>query len=106
MKDGIYFKDIDGQSFLMASEIGSWNEVVKKHLPNSKFFLENNDNLKELVNSSIIPSFVTNITMNNRLSNDRIYLPFLDEDAIMPFYIAYLKKNENKLKNFLKTILI
>ena len=44
--------------------------------------------------------------MNNRLSNDRIYLPFLDEDAIMPFYIAYLKKNENKLKNFLKTILI
>lgn len=105
MKEGIYFKDIDGQSFLMSNQIGSWNNIVKKHLPNSKFFLENNDNLNELVNSSIIPSFVTNITMNNRLSNERIYLPFLDEDATMPFYIAYLKKNQNKLEAFLKVIL-
>lgn len=72
MKNGIYFKDIDGQSFFMSNQIGSWNEIVKKHLPNSKFFLENNDNLKELVNSSIIPSCVTNITINNRLSSDRI----------------------------------
>ncbi len=104
MKNGIYFKDIDGQSFLMSNEIGSWNEIVKKHLLNSKFFLESNDNLKELVNSSIIPSFVTNITINNRLNSDRIYLPFLDEDATMPFYVAYLKKNESKVENFIQSI--
>ena len=100
---GIYFKDIDGQSFLMTNEIGSWNEVIQKHLPNSKFFLESNDNLSELVNASSIPSFVTNITMPSKRSN-RIYVPILDKDATMPFFIAYLKKNEEKIIQLINLI--
>lgn len=104
MKEGIYFNDIDGQSFLMASEIGSWNKIVEKKLCKSKFFLQNSKDLLEIINASSIPSFVTNLTMDYHSNEDRIAIPFLDEDAKMSFYIACLKKKATNYTHFFHAI--
>lgn len=92
---GITFSDIDGQTFLMNNHIGVWNDVVKKHLSNSKFLRQNNiEDLDTLIHGSAFPTFHTNLTDKKRIQNtNRILIPFLDADATKTFYCVILKKN-------------
>mgnify|MGYP003571328633 CR=1 FL=1 len=101
MNNGVYFKDIDGQSFLVANELGIWENIVKDNMPRSKFFSQDFENLGEIVNSSTIPSFATNITIPNQ-ETDRVFIPILNSEAKVDFYISYKKENKNKVKDFMK----
>ncbi len=96
------FSDIDGQSFLLFSNIGIWRKILDKNLHNSNF-IENDklENLKELNEYSSIPSFVTDISKNNNLSSNRISIPIIDKDAYLSFYAVY-KKNRNDITKILK----
>lgn len=104
MTKGVHFKEIDGQSFLVANNLGIWDKIVAKELPKSRLFPQSMENLSEIVNSSIIPSFITNITKDLRASFDRVNIRILDEDASVNFYICYKTKNKSKLKDLLRTI--
>ena len=95
--DGIYFKDADGQSFLVAEKLGIWEMILEKHFKNSRLFRQNIDNLNEIVNSSTIPSFVTNITSSNRENDDRVFIKFLDDEASVNFYVITRNKNKKML---------
>ena len=101
MNDGVYFKDIDGQSFLVANELGVWESIVKDNMPRSKFFSQDFENLGEIINGSTIPSFATNITIPNQ-ETDRVFIHILNAAAKVDFYISY--KKENKVKDFIKYI--
>lgn len=96
-KGGLYFKDIDGQSFLQARSVGAWKSIKEKHLPHSKLYLQDNDILPELVSASTIPAFATDLSLRAKKEEHRIYIPLLDEDAYMQFYEIYLPKNESVL---------
>jgi len=96
LKNGVYFKNIDGQSFLVSNNLGIWEKIVEDYLPNSKFFPQSMENLNEIIKASTIPSFVTNITFINRLETDRVNIPILDENAKVDFYVV--SKNKNKFK--------
>lgn len=103
MNDGVYFKDIDGQSFLVANKLGVWGNIVKDNMPRSKFFSQDFENLGEIINGSTIPSFATNITIPNQ-ETDRIFIPILNNVAKVDFYVSYKKENKNKVKDFIKYI--
>ena len=104
LTQGVHFKEIDGQSFLVADNLGLWDEIVAKNLPKSKFFPQSMENLYEIINASTIPNFSTNITLPLRSELDRVSLPILDEEASVTFYLAYKKQNKLKLKNLLNII--
>lgn len=104
LTQGVHFKEIDGQSFLVADNLGLWDEIVAKNLPKSKFFPQSMENLYEIINASTIPNFSTNITLPLRSELDRMSLPILDEEASVTFYLAYKKQNKLKLKNLLNII--
>lgn len=104
LTQGVHFKEIDGQSFLVADNLGLWDEIVAKNLPKSKFFPQSMENLYEIINASTIPNFSTNITLPLRSELDRVSLPILDEEASVTFYLAYKKQNKQKLKNLLNII--
>lgn len=104
MANGVHFSEIDGQSFLVADNLGIWENVITKFMPKSKFFKQSFDNLYEIINSSTIPSFATNVTLPNRLEVDRINIPILDEEAKMDFYLSYKTQNKTKIENFLRMI--
>ena len=104
LTQGVHFKEIDGQSFLVADNLGLWDEIVAKNLPKSKLFPQSMENLYEIINASTIPNFSTNITLPLRSELDRVSLPILDEEASVTFYLAYKKQNKQKLKNLLNII--
>ncbi len=104
LNGGVYFKDIDGQSFLVAESLGIWDDIIIKYLPKSKFFKQTMENLYVIINASTIPSFSTNITIPQRIEEGRINIPILDDDATIDFYLNYKKGHKQKIKNLLKLL--
>lgn len=101
LKDGVHFSEMDGQSFLVAENLGIWDKIIEKYLPKSRFLPQTMENLNEIVNASTIPTFSTNVTYMQKTQNGRISIPILDESAKVNFYMAYNKRNKPKIKEFL-----
>lgn len=94
MKNGVYWKDIDGQSFLLFSYVGVWNSILEKNLFKAHYIKNADKNdLEELTAYSSIPAFVTDISSKFKSTANRINIPILDEDAKLNFYIVYKKNN-------------
>lgn len=101
---GVSFRDMDGETFLMNRSIGLWNAIVHQYLPHSRFVLQTDmEALETVVNTSTLPSFATDLAnrlYQNRFRN-RVLVPITDESACMSFYAVYLKKNRKKLSPWL-----
>ena len=94
MKNGVYWKDIDGQSFLLFSYVGVWSSILEKNLFKAHYIKNADKNdLEELTAYSSIPAFVTDISSKFKSTANRINIPILDEDAKLNFYIVYKKNN-------------
>lgn len=94
MKNGVYWKDIDGQSFLLFSYVGVWNSILEKNLFKAHYIKNADKNdLEELTAYSSISAFVTDISSKFKSTANRINIPILDEDAKLNFYIVYKKNN-------------
>lgn len=91
--EGVTFEELDGQSFLIAKDLGPWDRIVETHLKKSKFFRQEQENLSEIVSASSIPGFVTNISLKFRDDPSRIAIPIMSEDTTIPFY-AICKKDK------------
>lgn len=91
--EGVTFEELDGQSFLIAKDLGPWDRIVETHLKKSKFFRQEQENLSEIVSASSIPGFVTNMSLKFRDDPIRIAIPIMSEDATIPFY-AICKKDK------------
>lgn len=91
--EGVTFEELDGQSFLIAKDLGPWDKIVETHLKKSKFFRQEQENLSEIVSASSIPGFVTNMSLKFRDDPLRIAIPIMSEDATIPFY-AICKKDK------------
>ncbi len=98
----ISFNDIDGQTFLLSSDIGQWNEVLDKHMKRSRFLKQDDlDELREIAEYSTIPNFVTNVTMSKNAPKNRINIPIADDDAYLDFYVL-CKKERAAILDLLK----
>jgi len=91
----ISFADMNGQNFLMLSDVGYWAELVRRNMPDSRFIIQNNlQDLGELISSSALPAFASNITIKRGIRNTdgRIAVPFSDDDAKLDFFIIGSRK--------------
>lgn len=102
MKNGVHWNDIDGQSFLLYTNIGIWENLLKKNFKKSRFLRSSDSNeLKEIVEYSSIPSFLTDVSIKQNGVDGRINIPILDDDAKIDFYVI-CKQSNKKLLNLLK----
>ena len=94
--DGLYLKDLDGQTFLLYSHIGFWDGLCRRKMPSSRFLLQQEmDVLGELVENSAFPAFTTDYVMKrSRQETDRVIIPILDEEANVTYYCACLKSEK------------
>ena len=108
-KKSITLKELDGTSVLLRSKLGYWRVLKEKFIPNSKLLFQDDEMvLEELIKSSSLPSFRTNISLL-RYSDDerRTYIPFLDTEANVTFYAIYKKENKqffSYLKNEINNV--
>ena len=101
-RKSVSFKELDGETMLLFSDIGFWHEVHQKTMPNSHFLLQNsNDDFSTLVNSSRLPSFSSDIVQSKRGTPDgRTDIPISDKEAHATYYAVCSKKNYGELREF------
>lgn len=92
------FSDLDGESFLLMSEIGFWHDMAVRKMPYSRFLIQNDRfTFDEIVNASVLPSFSTD-TANEFFgsSTDRMQIPIKDEEAEVRYFLVCLKQNDKQ----------
>ena len=92
------FKDMDGESFLMASEVGYWDHIVRRQMPKARFLLQSGmEALNELVRASSLPHFATDLTLRLYGRDPlRAYVPISDDAAVEHFYCHCRRDDEKR----------
>lgn len=100
------FSDLNGESFLVAQNIGYWDRIIREHMPDSRFLFQNDiDALTEIVRSSTMPAFATDITRRVfARSSNRVYIPISDEAAIEHFFCICRADDAPKYERFYQTL--
>lgn len=96
------FADMDGENFLMASEVGMWDGIVRSHMPHSRFFLQDGvDTLFEVTNSSTLPGFSTDLSLRILGSgSSRIHIPFSDPDSYSEYFCICPASEKDRYKRW------
>lgn len=97
---GLYLKDLDGQTFLLYSQIGFWDGLCRREMPHTRFLLQQEmEVLGELVANSALPAFTTDYIMKlGDGPSDRVAVPILDEDASVTYYCACVKADRARFR--------
>ena len=97
-RKAISFAEMNGETFLMYSEVGVWHELHHREMPNSRFILQDDMSaLREVTRASSLPAFVTDLSM--RLpghDSKRVNIPISDQSATMSFWCCCMKDNEKR----------
>lgn len=103
-KETVTFQELDGTSILLRSKLGYWRTIKEKLIPHSMLLFQDDEYiLEELIKSSTLPSFRTNISLLRYQDDEkRTYIPIIDKEANVTFYGVYKKENKkyfSKLKD-------
>lgn len=93
--------DLNGENFLLFSDIGFWEEIVRSKMPDSRFLVQNERyTFRELVENSLLPCFVTDITLDERTSGNpgRVAIPIEDPEVNVTYYLTCKKSRRGEFK--------
>ena len=102
-KKSISLKEMDGDKMLLMNNIGFWNKMVLKNMPNTKFLIQQDrSTFFDLIELSSLVSFTSDYMLEHEEKpSNRVFIPISDDEAQATFYCWYLKENEKELKSFL-----
>lgn len=105
-KRAIRLAELDGQHILLYVKIGFWYDLCKKKMPNAKFLVQHErDVFKELVGISKIPSFTTDVLMQNGCAQpDRVNVPVSDPEADVTYYCVCRAEQKSRFHNFFRAL--
>lgn len=92
-KASISLNEMDGENILLFSNIGFWHDLVRAHMPHSRFLIQTQRyDFNELTRSSILPYFGTDATLRfSDIPEDRVVIPIKDNEATITYYAVYLR---------------
>lgn len=96
----LHFHDLDGMAILLRNRLGFWHTVVTQNIHNPRFLMQVDPAaFKELAFHSHYPFFTSTYTEHiMKLPSGRVNLPFSDPECSADYYLAFLKKNENRFR--------
>ena len=102
---GLCMKDLNGETMLLRNRLGFWRELTDRKMPDTRFLEQEDVAFEELVKSSALPSFTTDVALK-RFGNptNRVNVPILDEEANVTYYCLYKPYGRNDLSAFVKTL--
>lgn len=103
---GLRFKDLDGETMLLFSQIGFWYKIHKEKMPSTHFLLQNEQfTFTELIKASALPAFTSNLALKKSGTPDnRVIVPILDEEAYAAYYCSCRIENQKRFASFWKRI--
>ena len=105
-RNTISFKELDGTSVLLRTNLGYWKKLNEEVIPHSNLLFQDDENvLDELIKASSLPSFRTNISLlRKKEEKNRIYIPFIDKEASVTFYAIYKKEYDQYFSSLEKDL--
>ena len=101
----LYMKDLNGETMLLRNRLGFWRDMTDQKMPDTRFLEQEDVAFEELVKSSALPSFTTDVAVHREGNPvNRINIPILDEEANVTYYCLYKPGGRNDLSAFLKTL--
>ena len=102
---GLYMRDLNGETMLLRNRLGFWRDVTDQKMPDTRFLEQEDIAFNELVKSSALPSFTTDVAFHREGNPvNRVNIPILDEEANVTYYCLYKPHGRNNLSAFLKTL--
>ena len=102
---GLYMRDLNGETMLLRNRLGFWRDVTDQKMPDTRFLEQEDIAFNELVKSSALPSFTTDVAFHREGNPvNRVNIPILDEEANVTYYCLYKPHGRNDLSAFLKTL--
>lgn len=87
--DALTLSDLNGHNCLLRSDIGFWEDLCRKEMPDSHFLMQEGDfEFEELTHHSSLPFFVTNLGGPVDIPH-RVILPVSDAEANVTYYLIY-----------------
>ena len=105
-KTALSFAEMDGETFLVFSDVGVWDALHRRAMPHSRFLLqEDHAALQEIVRTSSLPAFVTDLSLRMRsVDESRVNIPIDDESATMHFWCCCRKEDEKRFLKWFQTL--
>ena len=104
-RKGLYMRDLNGETMLLRNRLGFWRELTLRKMPDTQFLEQEDVAFEELVKSSALPSFATDVVLRREGNPvNRVNIPILDEEANVTYYCLYKPHGRNDLSAFLKTL--
>ena len=101
----LYMRDLNGETMLLRNRLGFWRDVTDQKMPDTRFLEQEDAAFEELVKSSALPSFATDVVLHREGSAvNRVNIPILDEEANVTYYCLYKPHGRNDLSAFVKTL--
>ena len=95
-RKSLSFAEMNGENILLMSDIGFWNFVQTKKMPDSRFLTQSDRfDFNELVQASSLASFTSDLAEKYiEVAPGRINVPISDEEATVTYHLVC--KVENK----------
>ena len=101
----LYMKDLNGETMLLRNHLGFWRDVTDQKMPDTRFLEQEDVAFDELVRSSALPSFATDVVLRREGNPvNRVHIPILDEEANVTYYCLYRPSEHSELNSFIRLI--
>ena len=102
---GLSFSQMNGETFVMAGDIGVWRDLTMKMMPDSQFVLQDSlEALSAVINASTLPAFASDLTLRlfrSRVNSSRVFVKILDPEATLHYHCVILKKNHERYSHLI-----
>ena len=104
-RDRVSLQDMNGFNFLLGTDLGFWNDVVRKRLSASRFLVQDDEfALAELIRTSTLPCFATDASLERRYRDpgeNRVSIPIADPEVNVSFWLVAQKEAAGKISRLL-----
>lgn len=98
-REALSFSDLDGETFIIQTGVGYWEDLVRKELPRSSF-VSGGDYITtaNMMGTSPLPHFATENSMKGvRESEGHVLIPLTDAAAIADFWLVWRRDQARAL---------
>ena len=106
-RTSVFLSELDGQSFIAYKHEDLWTDIIKNKLPNSRFFFQEDlDAIVSIALSSDIPTFSSDILLENMEAyrTERANIPITDMESEIAYHLIGRSADLPKWAPFLKQL--